>query len=416
MASRLRITPAQEGEKAMRGPTATTADFNFEDLDLAWLRRKESIKWRRARRDVLPAWMADMDFPVAEPISEAISEIVRRGDLGYPSWSNWMGLSPLAEPFTWRMTELYGWQPQPDWVHNFSDLIQAIQVVLYLTTQPGDAVALHTPSYPPVLKSITMMGRRVIASQMERSSDDWGFDPDRLEQDIAETGCGTLIVVNPHNPTGHVYTVAELQVLADIAVRRDLLVISDEIFAELAYPPYRHIPLASLGPDIADRTVTLTSATKAFNFAGLRCAVAHVGSARLRTALDACPPDLLGVLDVLGVAATKAAWEKGDAWLAALVDHLRANRDLIASTLAARAPAIGYHPPQATYLAWLDCRQLETATEPAAFFEEKARVLILPGEGFGPGGAGFARLNFATSREILTEILARMTTAAGGRP
>jgi cysteine-S-conjugate beta-lyase len=399
----------------MRGPTATTADFNFEDLDLAWLQRKGSIKWRRARGDVLPAWMADMDFPVAEPISEAISQMLRRGDLGYPAWSNWMGLSPLAEPFTRRMTELYGWQPTPDWVHNFSDLIQAIQVVLYLTTQPGDAVALHTPSYPPILKSITMMGRRVITSQMERFSDEWGFDPVRLEHDIAETGCRTLIVVNPHNPTGHVYPRAELQILADIAVRRDLLVISDEIFAELAYPPYRHIPLASLGPDIAARTVTLASATKAFNFAGLRCAVAHVGSARLRTALGACPPDLLGVLDVLGVAATIAAWEKGDAWLAALMDHLRANRDLIASTLAARAPAIRYHPPQATYLAWLDCRQLETATEPAAFFEEKARVLILPGEGFGPGGAGFARLNFATSREILTEILARMTTAAGGR-
>lgn len=399
----------------MRGSTATAAGFNFEDLDLAWLQRKESIKWRRARRDVLPAWMADMDFPVAEPISEAISELVRRGDLGYPAWSNWMGLSPLAEPFTQRMADLYGWQPRSDWVRNFSDLIQAIQVVLYLMTKPGDAVALHTPSYPPILKSITMMGRRVVVSQMERYGDDWGFDPGRLEQDIADAGCRTLIVVNPHNPTGHVYSRAELRDLADLAVRRDLLVISDEIFAELAYPPHRHIPLASLGPDIASRTVTLASATKAFNFAGLRCAVAHVGSARLRAALEACPPDLLGVLDVMGVAATKAAWEKGDAWLAAVLDHLRANRDLIASTLAARAPAIGYYPPQATYLAWLDCRELETATEPAAFFEEKAKVLILPGEGFGPGGTGFARLNFATSSEILTEILTRMTTAAGGR-
>lgn len=399
----------------MRAPTTTTADFNFEDLDLAWLQRKSSIKWRRAKGDVLPAWMADMDFPVAEPISVAISELVQRGDLGYPAWSNWMGHSPLAEPFTRRMTELYGWQPRPDWVRNFSDLIQAIQVVIYLTTQPGDAVALHTPTYPPILKSITMMGRQVITSQMERSGDDWGFDPGRLERDIAEAGCRTLIVVNPHNPTGHVYTATELRILADIAVRHDLLVIADEIFAELAFPPHRHIPLASLGPDIADRTVTLTSATKAFNFAGLRCAVAHVGAARLRAALDACPPDLLGVLDVMGVAATKAAWEQGDAWLAAVVDHLKANRDFIAGTLVAQAPAIGYHPPQATYLAWLDCRQLETATEPAAFFEEKARVLILPGEGFGPGGVGFARLNFATSREILTEILARMTSAVGGQ-
>jgi cystathionine beta-lyase len=191
-------------------------------------------------------------------------------------------------------------------------------------------------------------------------------------------------------------------------------VVADEIFAELAYAPHRHIPLASLGPDIADRTVTLTSATKSFNIAGLRCAVAHVGAARLREAFDACPPDLFGVLDVLGVEATKAAWEQGGPWLAALMDQLRANRDLVASTLAGQAPAIGYHPPQAAFLAWLDCRALETATEPAAFFQEKARVMLLAGEGFGPGGTGFARLNFATSTQILTEILTRMTTAANG--
>lgn len=399
----------------MREPRAVVADFKFENLDISWLRRKEGVKWRRAGHDVLPAWIADMDFPVAEPISEAIYETVRRGDLGYPFWSNWMGLSPLAEPFAARMTELYDWQPRPDLVRSFSDLIQAIQVVLHLTTRPGDAIALHTPNYPPILKSITMMGRRVIPSPMQRTGDDWGFDPDLLEQEVAKAGCRTLIIVNPHNPTGHVYTTAELRALADIAVRNDMLVVADEIFAELAYPPHRHIPLASLGPDIADRTVTLTSATKAFNMAGLRCAVAHVGPARLREALDACPPDLFGVVDVLGVEATKAAWEKGGAWLAAVMDHLRANRALTADTLAARAPAIGYHPPQATYLAWLDCRRLATATDPAAFFREKAKVELSSGENYGPGGAGFARLNFATSTAILAEILNKMGDAAGGQ-
>jgi cystathionine beta-lyase len=398
----------------MQYPPATAPGFSFDNLDLLWLRRKEGVKWCRAGHDVLPATMADMDFPVAEPISEAIFDAVRRGDLGYPAWSNWMGLSPLAEPFAGRMAGLYGWHPRPDWVRNFSDLIQAIQVVLHLTTRPGDAIALHAPNYPPILKSITMMGRRVIPSLMERSGDDWGFDPGLLEQDVARAGCRTLIVVNPHNPTGHVFTPAELHALAGIALRNDMLVIADEIFADLAYPPHRHTPLASLGPDIAARTVTLTSATKAFNIAGLRCAVAHVGAQRLREALDACPPDLFGVVDVLGVEATRAAWEKGGAWLAAVTDHLRANRELIAGTLAASLPAIGYHPPQATYLAWLDCRRLDTATEPAAFFKGKARVELSSGESYGAGGAGFARLNFATSTEILTEILDRMAAAASG--
>ncbi|MGH3377839.1 MAG: MalY/PatB family protein [Actinoallomurus sp.] len=325
-----------------------------------------------------------------------------------------MGLSPLAEPFVRRMTELYDWQPRPEWVRGFSDLIQAIQVLLHLTTRPGEAIALHAPNYPPILKSITMMGRRVIPSRMDRIGDDWGFDPGLLERDVAKAGCRTLIIVNPHNPTGHVYTMEELRALADIAVRNDMLVVADEIFAELAYPPHRHIPLASLGPDIADRTVTLTSATKAFNMAGLRCAVAHVGPARLRETLDACPPDLFGVVDVLGVEATKAAWEKGGAWLAAVMDHLEANRDLTADMLAAGASAIGYHPPQATYLAWLDCRRLETTTDPAAFFREKAKVELSSGQSYGPGGAGFARLNFATSTAILTEILNKMADAAGG--
>ncbi|MGH3243040.1 MAG: MalY/PatB family protein [Spirillospora sp.] len=353
-----------------------------------------------------------MDFPVAEPINEAIYATVRRGDLGYPSWSNWMGLSPLAEPFAQRMTDLYGWRPKPEWVRNFSDLIQAIQVVLYLTTKPGDAIALHTPNYPPIVKSISMMGRRLVPSPMSRTGDDWSFDPGALEQAVAKAGCRTLIVVNPHNPTGHVYTKAELRALADIAVRNDMLVVADEIFAELAYSPHRHIPLASLGPDIAGRTVTLTSATKTFNLAGVRCAVAHVGSSTLREALDACPQDLFGVVDVLGVEATKAAWDKGDAWLAALKDHLAANRDLVAGTLAARAPAIGHHPPQATHLAWLDCRRLETEMDPGAFFRERAKVELSSGESYGPGGSGFARLNFATSTAILTEILNRMADAA----
>ncbi|WP_433334837.1 MalY/PatB family protein [Spirillospora sp. CA-294931] len=400
----------------MREQGALAADFDFDNLDLAWLRRKEGVKWRRAGHDVLSAWIADMDFPVAEPISEAIYETVRRGDLGYPSWSNWRGSSPLAELFARRMTELHSWQPRPDLVRNFSDLVQAIQVVLHLTTRPGEAIALHTPNYPPILKSIAMMGRRAIPSPMTRTGDDWGFDPDLLERDVAKAGCRTLILVNPHNPTGHVYTRAELRALADIAVRNDMLVIADEIFSDLTFPPNRHIPLASLGPDIADRTVTLASATKAFNLAGLRCAVAHVGPAGLRESLDACPPDLFGVVDVLGVEATKAAWEKGGAWLAALMDHLEANRDLVAGTLAAGIPEIGHRPPQATYLAWLDCRRVGTAMDPAAFFTEKAKVALSTGESYGPGGAGFARLNFATSTAILTEILTRMVEAAGGGP
>jgi cystathionine beta-lyase len=400
----------------MTDQIAASTEFDFHNLDLSWLRGKEGVKWSRSGPGVLPAWIADMDFPVPPPIRDALAEATQRGDLGYPAWSTWTGQNPLAEPFAGRMAELYGWRPRPDWVRNFSDLLQALQVVLHLTTKPGDAVALHTPTYPPFLKTIEMMGRRVIASPVERSGDGWGFDPQRLEQAVQSSECRTLMIVNPQNPTGRVFTSSELHALADIALRNDMLIVADEILADLAYPPYRHIPMASLGANVADRTVTMTSATKAFNIAGLRCAVAHIAPAGLRDAIDAHPPDFFGPVNVLGVEATKAAWRHGDAWLAALLDYLRGNRDLVADILADRAPAIKYDRPEAAYLAWLDCRDLELAVEPADYFRAEARVGLSAGKAFGREGDGFARLNFATSAEVLTEILSRMTSAVSARP
>jgi cystathionine beta-lyase len=395
----------------MTEQTVEVSEFGFDDIDLSWLRNKEGVKWRGPGPSVLPAWVADMDFPLAAPIRDALAETVGRGDLGYPAWTTWTGQNPLAEPFAGRMAQRYGWQPRPEWVRNFSDLLQALQVVLHLTTKPGDAVALHTPNYPPFLMTVEMMRRRVVASQIERSSDGWGFDPERLERDVAKSKSRTLMIANPHNPTGRVFTSAELETLADIALRNDMLIVSDEILADLAYTPHRHIPMASLGPEVADRTITMTSATKAFNFAGLRCAVVHVGPTRVRQVIDAYPPDFFGPVNVLGVDATKAAWQHGDAWLVALLDHLRRNRDLVAGTIVRHMPVIKYDPPEAAYLAWLDCRGLELAEDPGIFFRNEGRVELSPGETFGPAGHGFARLNFATSREVLTEILRRMTTA-----
>ncbi|HEX6468249.1 MAG TPA: aminotransferase class I/II-fold pyridoxal phosphate-dependent enzyme [Streptosporangiaceae bacterium] len=395
----------------MTDRTVMTAEFDFDDFDMAWLRAKEGVKWRMPGPDVLPAWVADMDFPVAPPIRAAVAAAVERGDLGYPAWSNWTGRNPLAEPFARRMAERYGWEPRPEWLRNYSDILQVIQIVLQLTTQRGEAVALQTPTYPPFRKTIELMGRRTIPGPFERSARGWEFDPERLEAAIAESHCRTLMIVNPHNPTGRVLTRAELEALAGIALRHNMLIIADEVLADLAYQPHEHVPIASLGPDVADRTVTLTSATKAFNFAGLRCAVAHVAPTRLREVIDAQPPDLYGPVNVLGVEATKAAWEQGDAWLAALLRHLDACRALIGAVLAERAPGIGYDPPEAAYMAWLDCRRLGLGGEPADFFRTEARVEMLAGRGFGPEGTGFVRLNFGTSTDVLTQILDRMTAA-----
>jgi cystathionine beta-lyase len=226
---------------------------------------------------------------------------------------------------------------------------------------------------------------------------------------VAAARCRTLLLVNPHNPTGHVFTRTELEAIAQIALEHDLLIISDEIHADLTYAPHTHIPIASLGPEVAHRTVTLTSATKAFNIAGIRCAVAHIGPQWLRDKLDQQPPDLFGAVSVLGVEATLAAWRAGDPWLNALRTHLTHNRDLLTRTLAAEIPAIRFIPPQATYLAWLDCQDLPLDTDPATFFRTHANIELSPGAAFAPHATAYARLNFATTPEILTTIVHRMS-------
>ncbi|GII02892.1 MalY/PatB family protein [Planobispora takensis] len=379
----------------------------FDNLDVEELRRRPMVKWADAGPGVLPAWVADMDFHVAAPVREAL---VREIDtaLGYPLWDDRPEANPLRAAFTERMTRLYGFSPDPSHVRVFTELIQALQVVLHVATRPGDAVAMHTPAYPPFLKTLTDMDRRLVPVPMTDDGDGWSFDPDRLAGDVARHGCRALVLVNPHNPTGRVLTRDELGGIAEIAARHDLLVISDEIHSDLVYEPNRHIPFASLGEEAAGRTVTLTSASKAFNLAGLRCSVAHIGDARVREALRAQPPLLFGEVSTLSVLAALAAWRDGDGWLAEARQTLARNRDLVAEALPA---GIRHHSPEGTYLAWLDCRELGLGPDPAAFFLDRAGVMLSHGPDFGPGGEGFARLNFATSGPILEEILRRMRKA-----
>jgi cystathionine beta-lyase len=261
------------------------------------------------------------------------------------------------------------------------------------------------------------MQRRLLAAPLLRDGPTWRWDGERLAAELETGGARVLLLVNPQNPTGRVFTRAELEALAELAARHDLIVISDEIHAELSHGQ-PHIPFASLSADTASRTVTITSATKAFNIAGLRTAVAHVGSAALRAAWDSLPPDLLGAVNVLGVEATRAAWLHGDAWLSAARDHLRQQRDLVSERLGNR-PDLGYCPPEATYLAWLDFARVDStdlAAAPGRYLRQHAGVELSDGADFGSGWESFARLNFATSRPVLGEILDRIEAALPPRP
>jgi len=368
---------------------------------LGWLRGKRGVKWHRPGADVVPAWVADMDFPVAEPIREAITATLDRGDLGYPDWP----VNPLAEPFAARMATRHGWNADPGHVRTLTDVIQGLQIVTELATEPGDGIVVALPNYPPFLASVPGQQRRLLPLYVEQVDDSWRWDLARLDRDLDQHNAKVVLLVNPHNPTGRVLTRAELTDLAQLVLRRNLLVISDEIHADLT-PRHHHIPFASLHPDVARRTVTLTSATKAFNIAGLRCAVAHIGPDDLRRRWDAQAPDARGAINVLGVEATRAAWLDGDTWLDGVRAHLTAQR----SRLNTRLQPLPVHfiPPEATYLAWLDWTDARLNADVTAFFREHAGVELAAGPNYG-GTPNHTRLNFATSTAVLDEVLNRIS-------
>ncbi|MEU3251167.1 aminotransferase class I/II-fold pyridoxal phosphate-dependent enzyme [Streptomyces sp. NPDC006997] len=380
----------------------------FDDLDPDRLRQRPGVKWARVGPDVLPAWVADMDFPAPAVVRDALRAYVDQGDLGYPDWPDGTPLRPL---FARRMADRHGWDAAASRVREQSDLIQSVQIVLHLATAPGDAVAVQTPNYPPFLATLDTMDRKTVAVPTTDTDAGWRMDLAALADGVARHGCKALLLVNPHNPTGHVLTRDELQEIAAIARRHDLLVVSDEIHAELTHAPHRHIPFASLSPDAAARTVTLTSASKAFNVAGLRCMVTHYGPDRLLALRDAQPPELYGAVPVLGVVGTEAAWRHGDDWQRTLLAVLDRNRHRVRDTVAARLPAVRHHMPEGTYLAWLDAGRLALPKAPVETVLERGAVRLEGGDWFGASGSTCLRLNFATSARILDEVLDRVVAA-----
>jgi cystathionine beta-lyase len=381
----------------------------FDDLDVVWLQAKPGAKWHRHGPKRLAAWVADMDFPAPPPVAAALHAFVDAGDLGYPDWLEGTPLRPL---FAQRMADRFGWAASPDEVRELSDVVQGVQIALHLATPPGSSIALHTPAYPPFFRTAATMNRPILPIPAVRTGDGWRYDHERFASDLAAAGgaCRTLLLCNPQNPTGHVFSRDELGELAALAQAHDLLIISDEIHADLVYEPARHVAIASLGPEVAARTLTLTSATKAFNVAGVRCAVAHVGPPTLREAWDAQPDHLFGIVSRLGVEATRAAWQDGDGWLAAVLEVLDRNRHLLGDLLVARLPAVDYVVPEATYLAWLDFRALGLTGAPETVLHDGG-VVLYPGPEFGSDGEGFARCNFATSATMLEAIVDRMARA-----
>ncbi len=375
---------------------------------------RSNAKWRQYEADVIPAFVADMDFAVAPAIRAAIRRSVDLDDYGYPMRDGQKADVAVAEAFARRMKRLYGWEAAAAQTLVLADLVQATFAAIMAFSEPGDGVIVQVPNYPPFRAAITETGRRLLPLPMRDEGDRYGFDLEALEAAMTPD-VRIFLLCNPQNPTGRAFSEAELRAVLAFAEAHDLIVISDEIHSDLVHAPARHIPFASLGPAAAARTLTFNSATKSFNIPGLRTAVMHFGTPELKERFHhRFPARVMGSVNALGIDATVAAWDEGDAWLAAALSHLGAMRDHLAARLSAEMPAIRFHKPEATYLAWLDCSALGIEGSAFDFFHDRARLGFSPGENFEPGALSFVRLNFATSQEILDEILDRMLGALRG--
>ncbi|MGH8008452.1 MAG: MalY/PatB family protein [Candidatus Binatia bacterium] len=378
----------------------------FHDLDLAALPGRRGVKWSKYPPDVLAAWVAEMDFPVAPVIRRALHAAVERSDLGYPPEALASGLPTL---FAERAQRRWGWTLDPVLVQIIPDVIRGVELCIERFTNRGDAVLTTTPVYPPLLEVVSTRGRVLADCPL---TSDAHLDLDATAMMFAHHRPRLVVMCNPHNPTGRVFSYSELRGVAEIALEHGAMLVSDEIHADLLFDGH-HVPLASLGTDVEAKTITLTSASKAFNLAGLRAALMVAGSSKLAAMLSVGIEAIREPVSIMGLEASLAAWSpEGDEWLAACLCVLDSNRQLIAERLAAKVPSIGYSLPQATYLAWLDCRSMGLGRSPAAWFLREAKVAVSCGARFGTPGKGFVRLNFGTSPTILRAMLDRIIAAA----
>lgn len=394
----------------------------FEQLPLEALRSRSSMKWRAHPEDVLPLWVAEMDVPLAEPVARAVTDAVARGDTGYPAGTDYAeALSDFAATrWSWSGLEVARTALVPD-------VMLGIVEVLRLITRPGSAVVVNCPVYPPFYAFVTHMDRGVIEAPLSVGGRlDFDALADAFER-AARSGPAAFLLCNPHNPTGTVHTRAELEQVALLADRYGVRVVADEIHAPLVLSGARFTPYLSVAG--AETAFSLMSASKAWNLAGLKCAVAVAGSEAAGD-LARMPEEVGHGPSHLGALAHTAALRHGGEWLDTALAGLETNRRLLGTLLDEQLPTVSWVPPEATYLAWLDCAALgldsdaETGaggattgdiramTGPAAAFLDRGRVALSSGPTFGTGGAEHVRLNFATSSAILTEALRRMGTVA----
>lgn len=391
--------------------------FNpLEELTLPQLRLRTSMKWRAHPADVLPLWVAEMDVNLPPTVAEALRAAIDNGDTGYPCGT------ALAEAVSQFASQRWQWHDlEVSRTTVVPDVMLGIVEVLRLVTDRGDAVVVNPPVYAPFYAFVSHDGRRVIEAPLDV---DGRISLGALEEAFSRARKGAKVaylLCNPHNPTGTVHTAEELRAVAELARRFDVRVVSDEIHAPVVLSGSRFTPYLTVPG--AENAFALTSASKAWNLSGLKAALAIAGP-EAAADLHRMPEEVSHGPSHLGVIAHAEAFRTGDDWLELLLQGLDENRELLGDLVAEHLPSVKYQWPQGTYLAWLDCRELgleEEATDglavvadlagPARWFLDHARVALSSGHVFGTGGAGHVRLNFATSRAVLTKAVSRMGRA-----
>lgn len=372
-------------------------------LPLDALRRRSSTKWRAYPADVLPLFVAETDFPLAETITQTLRTAVELGDTGYTPPSPGLGAA-----FAGFAARRFGWDVDPSRVRSTGDVMMGVVELLRATLSPGDRVVITPPVYPPFSMCVAEAGGVVASVPLRRTDDAWHLDLAGIDQSLA-AGARAVLLCNPHNPTGTVHSADTLRELAEIAARHGAAVISDEIHAPLVHAPNVFTPFLAASSTAARVGFAVTSASKAFNLAGLKCALMISAAEGPAAVVAGLVPEVEWRTGLFGALAGVAAFdEASDSWLDALMSTLDRNRHMLVGLLAEHLPAAHYRVPDAGFLAWINLSAYDLGAAPAAATLNGARVALNEGTTFGTEGAGYVRLNFGCAPEVLRDAVARM--------
>ena len=363
-------------------------------------------KWLKYDSDVLPLWVADMDFKSPVAVINDLRNRIDHGVFGYEEWPQ-----ELKELIKAWLLKRYGWKICEEDIVFLPGVVPGFNWAVRRLLTPTDGLLIQTPVYSHIVTAADVCGVQGNNNQLQRNPDGtYSIDFDDFEQRLRQN-TKMFLLCNPHNPVGRVYNRAELEQLASLCLRHNILICSDEIHGDLVFKGHQHLPIGSLHPEIASQTITLMAPSKTFNIAGLKCAFAVIPNPELRRKFTLHLGDLLGSVNILGYTSALAAYKSGEKWLENLLSHLADNRETMVKYIHDFMPQIKVASPEGTYLAWLDCRTLNLSVTPHKFFLDNGRVALNDGITFGPGGENFVRLNFGCPKSLLIEGLERMRKA-----